>query len=339
MSDLPKTFKAAVAVGAGEPLVVKEVPLVMPGPGQILVKVIACGVCHTDLAVVGGIFGPIFPRISGHEIVGDVVATGAGVSRFAKGDRVGGAWHGGHDGNCRSCNRGQFQLCENEKYTGVHFDGGFGEYVLLRDEATARVSKDMDPAEVAPLLCAGVTTFNGIRKQNVEQGNLVAVQGLGGLGHMAVQYAAKMGYRVVAISSGSAKKDFALKLGAHDYIDASQEEPAKKLKSMGGAALIVATAPNAKAISPLVDGLQPGGKLLLLAAVGPIEFNSIPLVMQGCSVVGWLTGNARDCEEAIEFARDNNIKCMIEKYSLADVGKALQVCHSGAVRFRSVIVL
>lgn len=176
----------------------------------------------------------------------------------------------GHDGTCRSCTRGQFQICDDKQVNGISFDGGYAEYVLLREEAVVRVPKDVDPAEAAPLLCAGVTVFNGIRKLHVEQGNVVAIQGIGGLGHLAVQYASKMGYHTIAISSGESKREFAQQLGAHGYIDSSKEDPIKKLQELGGAALIVSTVPNPKAISPLVGGLQAGGKLLVLAPVGPV---------------------------------------------------------------------
>ncbi|KAI2623748.1 alcohol dehydrogenase [Xylaria nigripes] len=339
MSSLPKTYKAAAIVKKGQPLAIQERELKKPGRGQVLVKVLACGVCHSDLIIADGAFGERFPLVPGHELVGDVVAIGEGVSRVSKGDRVGGPWHGSHDGTCRSCNRGLFQMCENSKQNGVSFDGGYAEYVLLYDEAVVRVPKDMDPAQVAPLLCAGVTTFNSMRKQHVEQGNLVAIQGLGGLGHLAVQYANKMGYRTVAISSGSAKQKFAYELGAHEYIDTSKDDPVAKLQSMGGAAMIVATAPSPKAISPLIGGLQAGGKFVVLAPVGPVEFDTAQMVTKGISVVGWPSGHALDSEEAIQFAQTHGVKCMVEKFSLSDVNKAMEICGSGKVRFRAVLLM
>lgn len=335
--SLPKSYKAWTVDEAGKGYRQTDVELKQPGPNEVLVKIKACGVCHSDHAVEQGHMGPVFPRIPGHEIIGDVVALGDGVTRVKKGDRVGGPWHGGHDQSCRSCQRGQFQCCENEAINGVSRDGGYAEYVILRAEATVRVPSDMDPVEAAPLLCAGVTVFNGIRKQRIEHGNLVAVQGLGGLGHLAVQYANKMGYRVVALSHGAAKKDFAHKLGAHDYIDTSVDDPVEKLKSMGGAALIVATAPNPKAIGPLTDGLQPGGKLLVLAPVGNLEINSVHLILGGCSVQGWPSGHALDSEEAIAFARTHGVKCMVEPFKLGQVPDAVEHMLSGKVRFRAVL--
>ncbi|KAI1756851.1 alcohol dehydrogenase [Xylaria castorea] len=339
MTSLPKTYKAAVIVKAGEPVVIKEFELKQPGPGQILAKVLACGVCHTDIFIASGAFGDLFPRVPGHEIVGEVVSVGENVTKFSNGDRVGGPWHGGHDNNCRSCARGQFQMCDDGKVNGVSFDGGYAEYVLLREEAVVRVPKDLDAAEVAPLLCAGVTTFNAMRKQHVEQGNLVAIQGLGGLGHLAVQYANKMGYRTVAISSGSSKRDFARELGAHEYIDTSKDDAVKALQALGGAAMIVSTAPNPKAIGPLLGGLQAGGKLIVLAPVGPVEFDTNTLVSKGASVSGWPSGHALDSEEAIQFAGTHGIKCLIEKFPLDKVVEAMDHCNSGKVRFRAVLTM
>ncbi|KAI2467112.1 alcohol dehydrogenase [Annulohypoxylon bovei var. microspora] len=327
--SLPKTYKAAVIEKAGQPIVVKDVELKQPGPGQVLVKVLACGVCHSDLFVAGGFMQNEFPRVPGHEIVGDVVAIGSSVTRFTGGERVGGPWHGGHDSSCRQCARSQFQMCDNAQINGVSMDGGYAEYVLLREEAVVRVPSDADPAETAPLLCAGVTVFNSMRKMHVEQGNTVAVQGVGGLGHLAIQYASRMGYHTVAISSGESKRAFALQLGAHEYIDASKEDAVTALTALGGAALIVATAPNPKAIGPLVGGLQPGGKLLVLAPVGPVEFNTALLVGKAASVHGWPSGHALDSEEAIQFAKDHGVKCIIEKVKLEDVTQAMEDCSTG----------
>ncbi|KAK8065006.1 hypothetical protein PG997_011753 [Apiospora hydei] len=339
--SLPQTYKAAVIEKANAPLVIKEVPLKSPGPKQVLVKVLACGVCHSDMGAQGGHFGNSFPLVPGHEIIGDVVAVGDGVSRVAVGERAGG--HGmevSHDNACNSCSRGLFQTCDNAAINGVTRDGGYAEYVLLREEAVVRLPKSTDPVETAPLLCAGVTVFNGLRKLHVEQGGLVAVQGIGGLGHLAIQYASKMGYRVVAISSGASKREFATQLGAHAYIDSSAGDAVEQLQAMGGgASAIVATAPNPDAIGPLVAGLRPGGKLLLLAAAGPITVNSNVLLMKAASVVGWPSGNALDSEEAVQFAADHGVKCMVEKFSLGDANAAMEHCVSGKVRFRGVLVM
>ncbi|KAH7305829.1 alcohol dehydrogenase GroES-like domain-containing protein [Stachybotrys elegans] len=339
MSSLPKTYKAVVITEANGGFKLSDVELRAPGPGEVLVKVLACGVCFSDVALESGEFGPVYPRIPGHEVVGDVVQLGDGVKTLEVGQRVGGPWHGGHDGSCRSCGRGQFQICENRAINGVSRDGGFAEYVILRAEAVARVPKEMDVAEVAPLLCAGVTVFNSLRKLHVEQGNLVAVQGLGGLGHMAVQYASKMGYEVVVLSSGDDKEEFARQLGAHHYINHRTKNATEELKKLGGAAVILQTAPSPTVVSALVDGLQPGGKLMCLAPVGPVEINTVSLVLSGTSVHGWPSGHALDSEEAIKFAQNHGVKCMIERYPLSKVQEAVDSLKAGKPRFRNVLIM
>ncbi|KAF5243407.1 hypothetical protein FANTH_8229 [Fusarium anthophilum] len=331
--SLPKTYKAASFDESDSKLILKEVELQQPGPGFILAKVVACGVCHSDSWVQQGRFGDLFPRVPGHELVGDVVAVGDGVSNFKVGERVGGAWHGGHDGTCRSCQTGSFQLCDNGVINGVTMDGGYAEYVLLHAEAAVRIPSDADPAEVAPLLCAGVTVFNAIRRIGVLQGGLVAVQGLGGLGHLALQYASKMGYTVVAMSAGSEKKDFAMKLGAHHYIDSSKQDPCEALQKLGGANMILSTAPNAEAVSPLTAGLAALGKLVVLSPLGPVEFNTVHMIMKNLSVHGWNTGHQQDSEDAIAFAHTHGIKCIIEKFDFAtQYREAFEKMESGKKR-------
>ncbi|CVL03487.1 related to ADH2-alcohol dehydrogenase II [Fusarium proliferatum] len=338
--SLPKTYKATSFDESGSKLTLKEVELQQPGPGFILAKVLACGICHSDSWVQQGRFGDLFPRVPGHELVGDVVAVGDGVANFKVGERVGGAWHGGHDGTCRSCQTGSFQLCDNGAINGVTMDGGYAEYVLLHAEAAVRIPSDADPAEVAPLLCAGVTVFNAIRRIGVLQGGLVAVQGLGGLGHLALQYASKMGYTVVAMSAGSEKKDFAMNLGAHHYIDSSKEDLCEALQKLGGANMILSTAPNAEAVSPLTGGLAALGKLVVLSPLGPVEFNTVHMIMKNLSVHGWNTGHQQDSEDAIAFAHTHGIKCIIEKFDFATQHQeAFEKMESGNVRFRSVMTM
>ncbi|KAH8721606.1 alcohol dehydrogenase GroES-like domain-containing protein [Ilyonectria robusta] len=337
---LPTSYKAAVIEAPGAPLKVIDVDLKKPGPGQVLVKVLACGVCHSDAGLQQGHFGPhLFPRVPGHEIVGDVVEIGEGVSRVANGDRVGGTWHGGHDHTCRQCHMGLFQICDNAVSNGISQDGGYAEFVLLRSEAVVRVPKDLDPAQVGPLLCAGVTVFNSIRKMKIEQGNLVAIQGIGGLGHLAIQYANKMGYKVAALSSGPEKRDLALKLGAHEFIDSSQVDPIEALKELGGAALIIATAPNPKSIAPLTGALRAAGKLCVLSPVGQLEINSFDLISKAASVHGWPSGHALDCEDAIDFARTHGVTCLVERFSLHNAQEAMDTMIQNKVRFRSVLVM
>lgn len=339
MTSLPKTYKAAVFEKKDAPFTLQDKELKLPSPGEVLVKVIACGVCRSDEGVQNASFGNGFPIVPGHEVIGDVAAVGDGEKRWKAGDRVGGPWHGGHDGICKQCNRGQFQMCQDGAVNGVTRDGGYAEYVLLRTEAVVNVPKDVDPVEYAPILCAGITVFNSIRKAKIIPGDLVAVQGLGGLGHLAVQYANKMGYKVVALSSGDKKKAFAKELGAHEFIDTSKDDPSKKLMEMGGASLIVCTAPNPKSIGPLTAGLEPGGKLLILSPVGPVEVNSVDLIMKAASVAGFPSGHALDSEEAIAFTKLHGIKCLVEKFPLKDVQKAYDHMMSGDVRFRSVLVM
>lgn len=340
MTDfLPKTFKAIVIKEKGAPLELQELPLRKPASGEVLVKVLACGVCHSDVFEQAGFLHNSWPIVPGHELVGDVAAVGEGVTRFKAGERVGGPWHGGHDGTCRSCQRAKFQMCDNAKVNGVSFNGGYAEYVILRAEAVVRIPKSFDPVDAAPLLCAGVTVFNSIRKLHVEQGNLVAVQGLGGLGHLAVQYANALGYKVVAVSSGASKRDFALELGAHEYIDSSKDNAAAKLREMGGAAIIVCTAPNAQAMKEIQYGLDAGGKLLVLAPIGPVEFDTGMLVTKGASVHGWPSGHALDSEECLDFSATHKIKALVEMFPLADAPKAFEVLLSGKMRFRGVLTM
>lgn len=228
-------------------------------------------------------------------------------------------------------------MCKTETINGVTRDGGYAEYVTLRTEAVVSVPKEVDPAEYCPILCAGITVFNSLRKQNITQGELVGVQGLGGLGHLALQYANKMGYKVVAISSSADKEDFARKLGAHEYIDGSKGDIGEQLQKLGGAACIIFTAPNPKLIQPLMGGLGPLGKLLILAAAGPAEINTAAMIGNGLSVVAWPSGHAIDSEEAIDFAMRHGVHCMVETFSLDNANEALQHMLSGKVRFRAVL--
>ncbi|KAB8360938.1 hypothetical protein FH972_024670 [Carpinus fangiana] len=315
--SIPKTCKAQVFEKAGAGLVLKDVPVNEPQAGEILIKSIACGVCHSDSAVGAGLMGDVLPRIPGHEVIGDVVAVGPGEKK--------------------QCNKGLFQMCANEAINGVSRDGGYSEYVTLRSEAAVTIPKDLDPYETAPLLCAGVTLFNSVRKMDIERGDIVAVQGLGGLGHLGLQYVRKMGYRTVALSSSDAKKDFAFKLGATDYIDGSKEDHGEALAKMGGASLIVVTAPNPKIISSLLNGLGAGGKLLILAPVGELPINSVTMILKGLSVHGWPSGHALDSEEAISFAQIQGVNCMIEKFPLDKANEALKHMEEGKVRFRGVL--
>ncbi|KIX08237.1 uncharacterized protein Z518_02893 [Rhinocladiella mackenziei CBS 650.93] len=336
--NLPSEFKKAVFEAKGQPLVFKHVKLELPQPGEVLVKVLACGVCHSDHVVQHGLFGNSFPITPGHEVIGEVVAVPDTEKRWKVGDRVGAPWHGGHDGTCKQCQRGMFQMCDNETINGVMRDGGYAEYVTLRTEAAVSIPPDADPAAYCSLLCAGVTVFNSLRNQKISAGSTVAIQGLGGLGHLALQFTSKMGYRTVAISSSSAKKDFAMQLGAHEYIDASKGDIGEQLQKLGGASCILLTAPNQELIPPLLQGLAPLGKLLILAASAPVEVNTASMIAKGLSIVAWPSGHALDSEETVAFAQTHNVNVMIEKFPLDKANEALEKMVSGKVRFRAVLI-
>lgn len=324
---------------ANGPFDLQDVDLQHPSKGEILVRVLACGLCYTDIHAISGHLGDIFPRVPGHEIIGEVVELGSGVTNFQLGERIGGAFHAGHDSNCGQCQRGNFQQCDHQEINGVSRDGGLAEYVLLRAEAAVHVPQGIEPAEAAPLLCAGLTVFNGIRKQHIEQGALVAVQGLGGLGHLAVQYARKMGYEVAVLSSGDDKAAFARELGAHHYINTKSSDVSSELFKLGGADLIVQTAPSPEAFENLLGGLGSGGTLLALAPVGKAKVNTDNLILKGQKLHGWLTGGPLDAEEAIKFAIQQNVRCMVEKYKLKDVQNAVDNLLAGKLRFRNVLVM
>lgn len=333
--SLPKTFKCFIAEEPGKEFVLRERELQQPKDGQILVKVIACGVCHSDSFAQSGWGG--FPRIPGHEIVGDVAAVPASEKIWKVGDRVGAGWHGGHCHNCGSCRSGDFMTCQNQKINGVFVDGGYGEYVLLRTEAVVPVPRELDPAEAAPLLCAGVTTFNSLRHMNLHPGDVVGIQGIGGLGHLAIQYCRKMGYHTVALSSSSSKKDLAMKLGAHVYLDGSKVNQAEELGKLGGAKVILATAPSADIISALIPGLAVEGSIVLLAVAEGVKFDTTSLITKRLSIRGWPSGTAKDSEDAIKFSQLADVKCMVERYKLEDALKAYDKMMAGKANFRCVL--
>ncbi|PCG99765.1 Polyketide synthase, enoylreductase [Penicillium occitanis (nom. inval.)] len=333
--SLPKRFRQAVFKESGGPLVIEEASLTPPAPGEILVQVEACGVCFSD--TITQHMGGGFPRVPGHEIIGKVAAVGSGVSGWTVGDRVGGGWHGGHDGTCRACKTGHYQMCDNQLVNGVTRGGGYAEYCTIRSEAAVRIPPDVDAATYAPMLCAGVTVFNSMRQMQVPPGSTVAIQGLGGLGHLALQYANKFGYRVVALSRDSKKEKFARQLGAHEYIDGSKEDFGAALQKLGGASLIVSTAPDKASIAPLLSGLGIKGKLLILSIIDDLPVNTGILMRYGTSVHSWPSGHALDSEEAIQFAGLQDIKCMVETFPLEKANEAYDAMLKGSVRFRSVI--
>lgn len=320
-------------------LAVEERALPEPRRGQVRVKVRACGVCHSDLFVTDALWpGLQLPRVPGHEVAGVVDALGEDVARFRVGDRVGLGWHGGHDGTCDPCLQGHFMQCRNAQVTGISFDGGYAEYVVAPAVAVAPLPAELEFAEAAPLLCAGVTTFNALRHAGAGPGDLVAVQGLGGLGHLGVQYARAMGFEVVAISRGTDKEAFASQLGAHHYMDSSRADFAAAMGRLGGAKVMLATAPHAPSIAALVAGLGIEGCLLIVAApFEPVAVGAIDLIARNARVQGWSSGTAADSADAMTFAAAHGVRPMIERFPLADASRALDAMRTGTVRFRAVL--
>jgi D-arabinose 1-dehydrogenase-like Zn-dependent alcohol dehydrogenase len=317
-----------------------ERPLPEPGPTQVRIKVEACGVCHSDVLVKDGLWpGITYPRVPGHEVVGRIDSVGSGVHAWQPGQRVGVGWHGGHCFECDRCRRGDFMNCEKLHVTGLSSDGGYAEYMLARQEALARFPAALDAVEAAPLLCAGITTFNALRNSGARPGDRVAVQGIGGLGHLGVQFAARMGFNTIAISAGKDKEELARKLGATSYIDTSNADPAAELQKLGGADLILATAPNAKAMSALVNGLMPRGKLLIVGAdLEPMQIVPLTLI-SGRSIAGWPAGTARDSEDALNFSVLRGVRPMIERFPLARAADAYAHMLKGKPRFRVVLTM
>jgi D-arabinose 1-dehydrogenase-like Zn-dependent alcohol dehydrogenase len=307
----------------------------------VRIKVEACGVCHSDVMVKDGLWpGLPYPRIPGHEIAGRVDAVGADVTSWKAGQRVGVGWHGGHCFTCDPCRRGDFILCRFEKITAINFDGGYAEYMVAPAEAVAGIPDDLSPEEAAPLLCAGITVYNPLRNSGARPGDLVAIQGIGGLGHLGIQCAHRMGFRTVAIGRGGDKAPLARKLGAHEYVDTSAGAPAEALQKLGGARVILATAPDAKSISALVDGLAPGGKLVIVAAAAePISVSPLQIILTRRSIQGWPSGTAKDSEEALQFSALTGVRPMLERYPLAKAADAYDQMISGRARFRAVLTV
>ncbi|KAL4246200.1 hypothetical protein ABKN59_009293 [Abortiporus biennis] len=313
------------------------VPWKDPQPGQVVVKVLACGICGSDEGVKSQLFQGGLPRVPGHEIIGEIVTIHPSETNWKIGQRVGGGWHGSHCGHCNNCRDGELLICKSGKANGVHIDGGYAEYATLYTEALVRVPDDMDPAEAAPMVCAGVTTFNSLRNMDIRPGETVAVQGIGGLGHLAIQFSRAMGYRTVALSSSPHKKGLAEELGAHHYIDGSQVDQAQALQELGGAKVIMCTAPHPKVIQTLLGGLAVGGQLLLLALPsGAIQVDILQMCFSKLSIRAWPAGTAKDSEETIDFARLTNIHPMIEKFPLEKAKEAFE--NLSKARFRAVLI-
>jgi len=325
--------------GAGFELVEREVP--KPGAGQVRIKVQACGVCHSDVLTVEGAWPGIqYPRVPGHEVAGVIDAVGAGVSTWKKGQRVGVGWHGGQDNTCPECRRGDFRNCRNLKIAGISYDGGYQEYMVAPVEALAAIPDSLKDAEAAPLLCAGITTYNALRHSGAFPGDLVAVQGIGGLGHLGVQFANKFGYQVAAIGRGPEDAALAKKLGASVYIDSKATNAAEELQKLGGAKVILATAPSSKAMSELINGLGPNGKLMVVGATfDPIEVTPVQLINGSKSIQGWSSGTPTDSEDTLRFAELSGVRPMIETYPLEKAAEAYARMLSGKAEFRVVLTM
>ena len=317
----------------------REIPA--PGGNQVRIRVQACGICHSDLFVKEGYWpGLQYPRVTGHEVAGVVDEVGAGVTAWKKGQRVGVGWHGGHCGQCDPCRRGDFMGCRYFQVTGFQEDGGYAQYMIARKEAVAAIPDALSPVEAAPILCAGVTTFNSLRHSGAVAGDLVAVQGLGGLGHLGIQFASRMGFHTVAIGRGKDKEPLALKLGAVRYLDTDAVDVGKELTSLGGASVILATAPDSKAMSALIDGLGVGGQLLVVgASADPISVTPIQLIGGRRSIRGWPSGTARDSEDTLNFCALTGIRPMVETLPLEQAAAGYERMLSGKARFRVVLTV
>ncbi len=325
--------------GAEFEVVEREIPT--PIAGHVRIKVQACGVCHSDvLTKEGALPGIQYPRVPGHEVAGIIDELGPGVTSWAKGQRVGVGWHGGQDNTCPSCRRGDFRNCKNLKIPGISYDGGYQQYMVAPVEALAAIPETLSAVEAAPLLCAGITTYNALRHSGAMPGDLVAVQGIGGLGHLGIQFASKFGYKVVAVGRGSENAALAKKLGANVYIDSKVSNAAAELQKLGGAQVILATAPNSKAMSALIDGLGPNGKLVVVgASFEPIEVTPAQLIFGVHSIQGWAAGTPADSEDTLRFAELSGVRPMIETYPLEKAGEAYARMMSGEAKFRVVLTM
>jgi len=335
------TMQAARVPDAGADFEIVDMPIPEPAADEVRVRVEACGICHSDAFVKEGTFPGIdYPRVPGHEVAGVVDAVGDDVSQWSEGERVGVGWHGGHCFTCEACRDGDFVNCENAQITGISFDGGYAEYMTAPAEAVAKMPEELAAEDAAPLLCAGITTYNALRNQGLRPGDHVAVQGIGGLGHLGVQYAAAMGCEVTALSTSADKEDLALDLGASHFIDASTADAADALQEMGGADFILATAPNSAAITSVVGGLGRDGSLVIVAATGePVEVSPMALIQGRKSVSGWPSGDANDSEDTLDFSAHADVTPEIETFPLDEAGVAYDRMMNNEARFRAVLTM
>jgi D-arabinose 1-dehydrogenase-like Zn-dependent alcohol dehydrogenase len=334
-------MKAAQIPKAGADFEIVEREIPKPDAGHVTIKVQACGVCHSDLFTKEGAWPGIqYPRVPGHEVVGLIDEMGSGVSEWKMGQRVGVGWHGGQDNTCLSCRRGDFRNCRNLKIPGISYDGGYQQYMVAPVEALVAIPESLSAVEAAPLLCAGITTYNALRHSGAMPGDLVAVQGIGGLGHLGIQFASKFGYKVAAVGRGSENEALAKKLGANVYINSKSTNAAQELQKLGGAQVILATAPSSKAMSELIDGLGPNGKLMVIgAAFDPIEVTPVQLISGSRMIQGWAAGTPADSEDTLRFAELTGVRPMIETYPLEKAAEAYARMLSGDAQFRVVLTM
>jgi D-arabinose 1-dehydrogenase-like Zn-dependent alcohol dehydrogenase len=320
-------------------VVEREIP--KPGIGHVLIRVQACGVCHSDSFTKEGQWPGIqYPRIPGHEVAGVIEEVGAGVTVWKKGQRVGVGWHGGQDNTCPECRRGDFRNCRNVRIPGISYDGGYQQYMAAPVEALVAIPEGLSDADAAPLLCAGITTYNALRHSGAFPGDLVAILGIGGLGHLGIQFANKFGYKVVAIGRGPESGALAKKLGASVYIDNKSTNAAEALQEMGGARVILATAPSSKSMSELIDGLGPNGKLVVIGATfDPIEVTPVQLINGSRTIQGWAAGTPADSEDTLRFSELTGVRAMIETYPLEKAAEAYARMMSGKAEFRVVLTM
>jgi len=334
-------MKVAVVPKPGADFQIVERPIPTPDAGHVRIKVLACGVCHSDVLTKEGAWPGIeYPRVPGHEVAGIVDEVGPGVTAWKKGQRVGVGWHGGQDNTCRECRRGDFRNCRNVKVCGISYDGGYQQYMVAPIEALVAIPDTLSDADAAPLLCAGITTYNALRHSGALPGDLVAVLGIGGLGHLGIQFANKFGYQVAAIGRGSENASLAKKLGANTYIDSQATNAAEELQKLGGARVILATAPSSKAMSQLIDGLGPNGKLIVIGATfDPIEVTPVQLINGSRTIQGWAAGTPADSEDTLHFAELTGVRPMIETYPLEKAAEAYARMLSGKAEFRVVLTM